>query len=46
VNRTLQELRAEQLIRLEGGTLTILDWEGLNYAGEFDSLYLHLKRAA
>jgi hypothetical protein len=46
VNRTLQELRAEQLIRLEGGTLTILDWKGLKDAGEFDPLYLHLKRAA
>lgn len=46
VNRTLQELRAEELIVLEGGTLTILDWDGLKLAGEFDPLYLHLKRAA
>jgi CRP-like cAMP-binding protein len=46
VNRTLQELRAEGLLRLEGGTLTILEWDGLNRAGEFDPIYLHLKRAA
>jgi len=46
VNRTLQELRAEGLLRLEGGTLTILDLDGLNRAGEFDPLYLHLKHAA
>jgi len=46
VNRTLQELRAEGLIVLEGGTLTILDWDGLKEAGEFDPLYLHLRRAA
>jgi CRP-like cAMP-binding protein len=46
VNRTVQELRSEELIVLERGTLTILDWEGLKQAGEFDPLYLHLKRAA
>jgi CRP-like cAMP-binding protein len=45
VNRTLQELRAERLIRLEQGTLTILQWEELKNAGEFDPLYLHLRRA-
>jgi CRP-like cAMP-binding protein len=44
VNRTLQELRGEKLIRLENGTLTILNSEGLKAAGEFDPRYLHLKR--
>jgi CRP-like cAMP-binding protein len=44
VNRTLQELRAEQLIVLEGWTLTILDLDGLKKAGEFDPLYLHMRR--
>jgi CRP-like cAMP-binding protein len=44
VNRTLQELRAEKLIRLQNGTLTILDSDGLKAAGEFDPRYLHLKR--
>jgi CRP-like cAMP-binding protein len=44
VNRTLQELRAEKLIRLQNGTLTILDSDGLKAAGEFDPRYLHLRR--
>jgi CRP-like cAMP-binding protein len=43
VNRTLQELREEKLLRLEKGTLTILDRDGLEAAGEFDPQYLHLK---
>jgi CRP-like cAMP-binding protein len=46
VNRTIQELRGEELIVLEGGALTILDWDGLMQAGEFDPLYLHLQRSA
>ena len=46
VNRTLQELRADKLIRLEHGMLTILNKDGLRDAGEFDPLYLHIKRAA
>jgi CRP-like cAMP-binding protein len=44
VNRTLQELRAEGLISLRGGTLTVLDWDGLRSAGEFDPTYLHLEQ--
>ena len=44
VNRTLQELRADKLIRLEHGMLTILNKDGLRDAGEFDPLYLHIKR--
>jgi CRP-like cAMP-binding protein len=43
VNRVLQELRAAKLITLKGGVLSILDWEGLRLAGEFDPAYLHLK---
>ena len=43
VNRTLQELRGEKLLRLENGTLTILDRDGLEQAGEFDPQYLHLQ---
>jgi hypothetical protein len=42
VNRSLQELRAKQLISLRGGFLTVLNWEGLKEAGEFDPTYLHL----
>ncbi len=43
VNRVLQELRGAGLIRLEGGTLTVLNWEGLKEAGDFDPTYLHLE---
>jgi CRP-like cAMP-binding protein len=42
VNRVLQDLRGENLISLRGGTLHVLDWEGLRAAGEFDPTYLHL----
>ena len=43
VNRTLQELRGDGLIRSEGKTLFIEDWEALKRAGEFDPTYLHLR---
>jgi CRP-like cAMP-binding protein len=42
VNRVLMELRAERLIKLEARNVTILDWDGLQRAGEFDALYLHV----
>jgi CRP-like cAMP-binding protein len=42
VNRSLQELRGDGLITLNSGVLSVLDWEGLNKAGEFDPTYLHL----
>ncbi|KLK90774.1 Crp/Fnr family transcriptional regulator [Microvirga vignae] len=42
VNRVLQELRGENLISLSGSSLKVLDWEGLQEAGEFDATYLHL----
>ena len=45
VNRTLQELRGESLVSLEGRVLTVLDWEGLKLAGEFDATYLHQDRS-
>lgn len=44
VNRVLQELRREGLISLHGGTLKVLDWEGLQKAGEFNPTYLHLAK--
>jgi CRP-like cAMP-binding protein len=44
VNRTLQDLRAAGLISLKGGSLSVLDWDGLKHAGEFDPTYLHLVR--
>jgi CRP-like cAMP-binding protein len=44
VNRVLQELRADGLIRSKGTQVSILDWEGLKAAGDFDPLYLHLRK--
>src|SRR3954466_2058731 len=46
VNRTLQELRGEGLITLRNGSLTVLDWDRLREAGEFDPTYLHLRQEA
>jgi CRP-like cAMP-binding protein len=40
-NRTLQRLRRDGLIQLSARSLTILDWEGLREAGDFEELYLH-----
>jgi CRP-like cAMP-binding protein len=44
VNRTLQELREEGLLTWEAGAVTVLDWDRLKAAGEFDPTYLHLER--
>jgi CRP-like cAMP-binding protein len=46
VNRVLQQLRGEGLIVSRGRTLVILDWEGLERAGDFDPAYLHIKKLA
>lgn len=43
-NRTLQELRARELIRLQGKVLTILDRKGLQAVAEFSPDYLYLER--
>jgi CRP-like cAMP-binding protein len=43
VNRVLQELRKEGLIRWQGDALTILDWNRLVEVGEFTSTYLNLQ---
>lgn len=43
VNRVLQELRKEGLIRWQGDALTILDWERLKNVGEFTPTYLNLQ---
>lgn len=42
VNRTLQRLRGEGLVAMQGGEVRILDWEALARAGSFDRRYLHL----
>jgi CRP-like cAMP-binding protein len=46
VNRSLQDLRKQALIRFEGQMLTVLDWSRLKAAGDFDQGYLHLGKAA
>jgi CRP-like cAMP-binding protein len=46
VNRVLQQLRAEGLISLERGVLTILDEARLIAFSDFDPNYLHLTRRA
>jgi CRP-like cAMP-binding protein len=46
VNRTLQELRGDGLITLRNGSVTVLDWDRLREAGEFDPTYLHLRKEA
>lgn len=46
VNRTLQELRREGLISLQGRRLTIPDFAALAKAGGFNRAYLHLSREA
>jgi CRP-like cAMP-binding protein len=43
VNRTLQDLRRSKLITLKENTLTAIDWDGLQAAGEFDPAYLHIR---
>lgn len=40
-NRTLQRLRKDGLIQLNARSLTVLDWDRLKEAGDFDELYLH-----
>ncbi|HEX8413439.1 MAG TPA: Crp/Fnr family transcriptional regulator [Sphingomicrobium sp.] len=40
-NRTLQSLRKDALIQLNSRSLTVIDWDRLREAGDFDELYLH-----
>jgi CRP-like cAMP-binding protein len=46
VNRVLQSLRGDDLITLQRGVLSVLDWERLKEVGEFDATYLHLQSNA
>lgn len=41
-NRTLQELRARELLAWRGRQVEILDWDGLRELAEFDTAYLNL----
>ena len=43
VNRTLQQLRAEQLITWQGQSVRVLDWDRLAGIAQFDDGYLHLE---
>ena len=44
VNRTLQALRRQGLVRVENKCVTILDLPGLKSLGEFDPDYLYMER--
>ncbi|MGC2774919.1 MAG: Crp/Fnr family transcriptional regulator [Bradyrhizobium sp.] len=44
INRTLVELRASRAVDFRGGTLMVHDWPRLCAIGEFDPVYLHLKK--
>jgi CRP-like cAMP-binding protein len=44
VNRSLQQLRSENLFTWQNQSVRILDWEGLQRRASFDDRYLHLVR--
>lgn len=44
VNRTLAKFKANGLLLLSRGQLTILDWDRLRTVADFDPSYLHLDR--
>jgi predicted transcriptional regulator len=44
VNRTLQALEQQKLIRRHKRSVTIGDWQKLADAGDFDPTYLHLRQ--
>jgi len=46
VNRTMQELRGNGLIKTKNGSVIIEDWDGLREAAKFDPTYLHLQKRA
>jgi CRP-like cAMP-binding protein len=46
VNRTLQTLRREKLIRWTDSKLEVLDWQRLREAGDFSATYLHLRKSS
>jgi CRP-like cAMP-binding protein len=45
VNRTMQSLRSEGLIRSDKRAITIEDWKALTVVGDFDTAYLHPEAA-
>lgn len=44
VNRTLQALRRSGAMEFRNAELTVFDWKKLVEMGDFDPIYLHLKR--
>jgi CRP-like cAMP-binding protein len=44
VNRVLRRMRADEMITLKGGSLTILDYNRLQDASGFNPNYLHIER--
>jgi CRP-like cAMP-binding protein len=46
VSRMMQELKAKKLVKLWGGSVEVLDWEGLSALAEFDPAYLLTSAAA
>lgn len=46
VSRTLKELRENGLVSLQKNVLSILDWDRLKQAGDFDPAYLHLRNTS
>ena len=46
VNRVLQDLRRDELIRWRGKSILIQDWDRLRVAGDFEPHYLHLLNGA
>jgi CRP-like cAMP-binding protein len=44
MNRVFQALRSDDLIDAPRGKVMILDWERLQQEGDFDPLYLHLRK--
>ena len=46
VNRTMQELRGDGLIKTNKASVVVKDWDGLREAGEFDPTFLHLRKQA
>ena len=43
VNRTLKAMKEAGMVRVEGRTVHIDDWDGLASLGDFDLSYLHLR---
>lgn len=42
VNRTLRELRLHGVVKIQAGTVTVLDWDRMVKVGDFDQAFLLL----